>query len=179
MATPLPPGTIRFKDGGGLGGHNGLKSITQHLHSRDYERLRVGIGRPDRQKVVNYVLEPFSAEDKTLVDQALGEAVGGLELWLEKGIQPAMNQYNQKKNGKEPKEEQSKKDSNESEQNKKDSSEREPGNKENNENKQSKKDLENKITEQNNKEQVNKKDIADNIEDDNPEKNINNTESNQ
>lgn len=102
----LAEGVIRFKDGGGLGGHNGLKSITQHLHSQDFERLRIGIGRPDQQKVVNYVLEPFSQEHKKAVDQALDEAADGIDVWLESGIQTAMNQYNQKK--KEPKAEKQK-----------------------------------------------------------------------
>jgi PTH1 family peptidyl-tRNA hydrolase len=65
----LAEGVIRFKEGGGLAGHNGLKSIAHHLHSNDFDRLRVGIGRPEFQKVVNYVLEPFEKEKQELLDE--------------------------------------------------------------------------------------------------------------
>jgi PTH1 family peptidyl-tRNA hydrolase len=55
----IPPGQMRLKFGGGLGGHNGLKDITAHLGTQDYWRLRIGIGHPgDRNEVVNYVLKP-------------------------------------------------------------------------------------------------------------------------
>ena len=55
----LPPGQMRLKFGGGLGGHNGLKDITAHLGTQDYWRLRIGIGHPgDRNEVVDYVLKP-------------------------------------------------------------------------------------------------------------------------
>ena len=93
----LPEGTLRFKEGGGLAGHNGLKSISQHLHSNDFDRLRMGIGRPERQKVVNYVLEPFVSDKQELVDQAVKDSATGIGLWLKEGVQKAMNQYNQKK----------------------------------------------------------------------------------
>lgn len=93
----LAEGDIRFKSGGGLAGHNGLKSISQHLHSNDFERLRIGIGRPEQQKVVNYVLEPFNSEKKELIDKAVDLAVAGVDIWLSEGVQTAMNQYNQKK----------------------------------------------------------------------------------
>ena len=55
----IPPGQMRLKFGGGLGGHNGLKDITAHLGTQDYWRLRIGIGHPgDRNAVVNFVLKP-------------------------------------------------------------------------------------------------------------------------
>jgi PTH1 family peptidyl-tRNA hydrolase len=57
----IPPGQMRLKFGGGLGGHNGLKDITAHLGTQDYWRLRIGIGHPgDRDEVVDYVLKPMS-----------------------------------------------------------------------------------------------------------------------
>lgn len=93
----LAEGIIRFKNGGGLAGHNGLKSIAQMLNSNDFERLRIGIGRPDRQKVASYVLEPFPPDKKVLVEEAVEEGIAGISLWLEKGIDGAMNRYNQKK----------------------------------------------------------------------------------
>lgn len=63
----LPFGTIRLQRGGGLGGHNGLKSIKSHLGSDDFFRLRFGIGRPQRGSVASYVLLPFSKEEAPLL----------------------------------------------------------------------------------------------------------------
>ena len=75
----IPPGQLRLKFGGGLGGHNGLKDISAHLGTQDYWRLRVGIGHPgDRNEVVNYVLKPPRREERVEIDAALERA---LELW--------------------------------------------------------------------------------------------------
>ena len=72
----LPPGQMRLKFGGGLGGHNGLKDITAHLGTQDYWRLRVGIGHPgDRNEVVNYVLKPPRREEREEIDAALDRAL--------------------------------------------------------------------------------------------------------
>ena len=72
----LPPGQLRLKFGGGLGGHNGLKSLTAHLGTQDYWRLRVGIGHPgDRNEVVNYVLRPPRREESAEIDAALDRAL--------------------------------------------------------------------------------------------------------
>jgi len=76
----LPPGTLRLKQGGGEGGHNGLRSISQALGTRDYVRLRVGIGRPPgRQDAADYVLRDFAPAERpdlfvTLAEA--GEAIG-------------------------------------------------------------------------------------------------------
>ena len=68
----LPPGGIRLKQGGGNGGHNGLKDIQAHLTVPDFWRLRIGIGHPgDRNEVVNYVLKAPRKEEQTLIDGAL------------------------------------------------------------------------------------------------------------
>lgn len=75
----LPPGQLRVKFGGGLGGHNGLKDITAHLATQDFWRLRIGIGHPgDRDEVVNYVLKAPRREERELIDQAIGRA---LQAW--------------------------------------------------------------------------------------------------
>jgi peptidyl-tRNA hydrolase, PTH1 family len=75
----IPPGQLRLKFGGGLGGHNGLKDITAHLGTQDYWRLRIGIGHPgDRNEVVNYVLKPPRREERAEIDAALDRALG---LW--------------------------------------------------------------------------------------------------
>ncbi|WP_294987824.1 aminoacyl-tRNA hydrolase [Sulfuritalea sp.] len=72
----LPPGQMRLKFGGGLGGHNGLKDITAHLGTQDYWRLRIGIGHPgDRDEVVNYVLKPPRREECEEIDAALDRAL--------------------------------------------------------------------------------------------------------
>ncbi len=72
----LPPGQMRLKFGGGLGGHNGLKDITSHLGTQDYWRLRLGIGHPgDRNEVVNYVLKPPRKEEAEDIDAAIDRAL--------------------------------------------------------------------------------------------------------
>ena len=72
----IPPGQMRLKFGGGLGGHNGLKDITAHLGTQDYWRLRVGIGHPgDRNEVVNFVLKPPRREERDEIDAALDRAL--------------------------------------------------------------------------------------------------------
>jgi len=75
----IPPGQLRLKFGGGLGGHNGLKDSSAHLGTQDYWRLRIGIGHPgDRDEVVNYVLKPPRREEREAIDTALDRA---LDLW--------------------------------------------------------------------------------------------------
>ena len=72
----LPPGALRLKFGGGLGGHNGLKDITAHLGTQDYWRLRIGIGHPgDRNEVINYVLKPPRKEEAGEIDAAIDRAL--------------------------------------------------------------------------------------------------------
>ncbi len=72
----LPPGRAQLRFGGGLGGHNGLKSLTSHLGTQDYWRIRVGIGHPgDRNEVVNYVLKPPRKEERGEIDTAIDRAL--------------------------------------------------------------------------------------------------------
>ena len=72
----IPPGQLRLKFGGGLGGHNGLKDTSSHLGTHDYWRLRIGIGHPgDRNEVVNFVLKPPRREEQTMIDEALERAL--------------------------------------------------------------------------------------------------------
>ena len=72
----LPPGQMRLKFGGGLGGHNGLKDITAKLGTQDFWRLRLGIGHPgDRNEVVNYVLKPPRKEEQADIDAAIDRAL--------------------------------------------------------------------------------------------------------
>ena len=72
----LPPGGIRLKQGGGNGGHNGLKDIQAQLGSPDFWRLRLGIGHPgERNEVVNYVLKPPRREEQAEIDAALDRSL--------------------------------------------------------------------------------------------------------
>ena len=68
----LPPGAIRLKQGGGNGGHNGLKDIQAHLATPDFWRLRLGIGHPgERNEVINYVLKAPRREEQDLIERAI------------------------------------------------------------------------------------------------------------
>ncbi|MDE0927327.1 MAG: aminoacyl-tRNA hydrolase [Acidimicrobiales bacterium] len=91
----LPVGSLKVKAGGGLAGHNGLKSITAHLHTQDYLRVRIGIGRPPgRQSTSDHVLRrPGKAEGQELATIIL-EAADAVELILAQGVDVAMGQIN-------------------------------------------------------------------------------------
>ena len=72
----LPPGTVRLKEGGGHGGHNGLKDIVAHLGTRDFVRVRLGIGRPRHgMDAIDYVLQRPGADDRSLIDDAIGQVL--------------------------------------------------------------------------------------------------------
>lgn len=95
----LPVGQLRFKQGGGTGGHNGLKSIIQHLNSPDFDRLKIGIDRPKGpMEVKDFVLTPFSKEEEEALEEAMEKSVDAIGLWMLEGIDKAMNIFNQKKN---------------------------------------------------------------------------------
>ena len=87
----LPPGTNRIKQGGGHGGHNGLRDIISHLGSRDFFRIRVGIGHPgDSSQVINYVLHKPSAADLSAIDSANRDTLAVMPLVFEGRIDKAM-----------------------------------------------------------------------------------------
>ena len=91
----LPLGELRLRAGGSSGGHHGLESIEQHLGTRDYARLRVGIGRQrGAREITAYVLGRFSSTEAPLVDRVLTVAADQAETWLEAGIARAMSQFN-------------------------------------------------------------------------------------
>ncbi len=87
----LPPGAARLKQGGGHGGHNGLKDIIAHLGSKDFWRLRIGIGHPgERAEVVNYVLNAPRKEEQTLIEGAMQRAQDVAPLIIEGKLEAAM-----------------------------------------------------------------------------------------
>lgn len=87
------PGVAKFKQGGGHGGHNGLKDIINKLgNNADFHRLRIGIGHPgDRNKVTGFVLGKPPASEQKLIDEAIDEAARCTELWLKEDRLKAMN----------------------------------------------------------------------------------------
>lgn len=92
----LPQGTIRLRPQGGAGGHNGMRSIIEHLATDNFPRLRIGIGRPPGQMdPAAYVLQDFRPEEEAEMTLVRQEAADALELWLREGLPSAMNRYNQ------------------------------------------------------------------------------------
>jgi PTH1 family peptidyl-tRNA hydrolase len=91
----LPFGEIRLRPSGSSGGHHGLESIEQHLGTREFARLRIGIGRKDgAREITDYVLGRFSAAEAKLAEKVLTAAADQVECWLNAGIQKAMSQFN-------------------------------------------------------------------------------------
>lgn len=91
----LPLGEIRLRPSGSSGGHHGLESIEQHLGSRDYARLRIGIGRKDsRREIAGHVLGKLSASEMALMEKVLARAAEQVECWLAHGLPKAMSQFN-------------------------------------------------------------------------------------
>jgi PTH1 family peptidyl-tRNA hydrolase len=90
----LPFGTVRLKTGGGDNGHNGLRSVTAALGTRDYHRVRVGIGRPPgRMDPADFVLHDFSPTEKAQLPELLDRAADVVEVVLSRGIAAAQNEY--------------------------------------------------------------------------------------
>ena len=92
----LPLGKLRIRTNGSAGGHNGLKSIIQHLGSDQFPRLKVGVGgkpHPDYD-MADWVLSKFQGEDKKLMDETVKKAADAVECFLKDGPQKAMNRFN-------------------------------------------------------------------------------------
>ena len=90
----LPFGAVRLKRGGGAGGHNGLRSITQALGTPDYYRVRFGIGRPPgRMEAANYVLRDFATTERKDLLFHIDRAADATEMLLAKGLSAAQNAY--------------------------------------------------------------------------------------
>jgi PTH1 family peptidyl-tRNA hydrolase len=89
----LPLGTIRFRQTGSDGGHNGIKSIIETLGTLSVNRLRIGIGDPS-YGMVDYVLSPFSRQDRNIISEILPIVSDGVKCWITQGIERAMTLYN-------------------------------------------------------------------------------------
>lgn len=91
----LPPAVLRVKVGGGLAGHNGLRSIKQHLHTDEFMRVRIGVGKPpSKERGADHVLSKVSKRDREAMDVTLEDAADAVELIVSDGVQAAMNRYN-------------------------------------------------------------------------------------
>ena len=94
----LAPGKMRLRKNGSAGGHNGMKSIIQHLGTEAFPRVRLGIGeKPAQMDLADYVLGHFNKEEQALMKEAAQTAVEAVTCYIEHGIAETMNRYNGKK----------------------------------------------------------------------------------
>ena len=88
----LPPGRVRFKDGGGTAGHNGLRSIEAALRSRDFLRLRIGVGKPpSKEEGADHVLSKMSPDDRELIERSIERGVEAVHVLVREGLDAAQN----------------------------------------------------------------------------------------
>ena len=91
----LPPAALKVKAGGGLAGHNGLRSIKAALHTDEFLRVRIGVGKPvTKERGADHVLTGFSKRERTEIDVTLEEAADAVECILADGVEAAMTKYN-------------------------------------------------------------------------------------
>jgi PTH1 family peptidyl-tRNA hydrolase len=92
----LPVATLKVKFGGGLAGHNGLRSIKSHLHTDEFARVRIGVGKPPGGKDhgVDHVLKKFGKAERAEIDITIQRAADAVEAIVREGIDAAMNTYN-------------------------------------------------------------------------------------
>lgn len=94
----MPCGQLRIRRKGSAGGHNGIKSVQEHLGTSEFPRFKIGIGHPqrDNKAVINHVLHAFQGEEKALVEEAVKQMADALERWLKEDIDLVMQDYNKK-----------------------------------------------------------------------------------
>ncbi|HWC68217.1 MAG TPA: aminoacyl-tRNA hydrolase [Acidimicrobiales bacterium] len=91
----LPPGVVRVKAGGGLAGHNGLRSLTQHLKTQDYLRVRIGVGKPpSKERGADHVLRRIPKRERDALDVAVEVAADAVECIATEGVEAAMREFN-------------------------------------------------------------------------------------
>ena len=95
--TSLPCGSVRIREKGSHGGHNGIRNIIDQMGTDEFNRIKVGIGeKPSGWDLADYVLAKFNPDDLPLMEQGMDKAVQGVELMLSRGIKEAANRVNQK-----------------------------------------------------------------------------------
>lgn len=92
----LPVGSVRLRPGGSSGGHRGLESIEQALGTREYARLRIGVGAADRAELREHVLEAPAGDEGQMLELAADRAADAAECWLGEGILAAMSRFNRR-----------------------------------------------------------------------------------
>lgn len=93
----LPPGDLKIKAGGGLAGHNGLRSIKQHLKTEDFLRVRIGVGKPPSKEAgAGHVLSKVPKTERELLDVRVVDAADAVELIIGHGVDAAMQRFNGK-----------------------------------------------------------------------------------
>jgi PTH1 family peptidyl-tRNA hydrolase len=91
----LEPGAVKLKMGGGLAGHNGLKSISQHMGTNEYMRVRIGVGKPsNKEQGADHVLSSIPAAERKILDVAVETACDAVERIMKEGLDAAMREYN-------------------------------------------------------------------------------------
>ncbi len=90
----IKPGHLKLKENGSSGGHNGIKSIISNLGTEEFKRIRVGVGRPEFDSVIDYVLKKPSKEEQELIDEAQNNAVEAIKIYLKESFNKAMTLYN-------------------------------------------------------------------------------------
>ncbi|MCX7988000.1 MAG: aminoacyl-tRNA hydrolase [Thermodesulfovibrio sp.] len=90
----LPVGRIKIKKNGSSGGHKGVQSIIDLLGTRDFIRVKIGIGKEHNMETSDYVLSPFSKEQKTLIKQKISKAIDSIVTIITEGVDKAMSIYN-------------------------------------------------------------------------------------
>ncbi len=94
----LAPGELRVKAGGGLAGHNGLRSIAAHLKSQDFARVRIGVGKPDSKEFgKGHVLSKVPKRQRALLDATIADAADAVETIITEGVDAAMRRFNGKR----------------------------------------------------------------------------------
>lgn len=96
----LPVAALRVKSGGGLAGHNGLRSIKDHLHGDEFQRVRIGVGKPKtKEHGADHVLSRFSKRERAEIDVTIEQAADAVELIASEGVEAAMNRFNSSGSG--------------------------------------------------------------------------------
>lgn len=91
----LEPGAVKLKMGGGLAGHNGLKSVSQHIGTNDYARVRIGVGKPtSKEQGADHVLSSIPPAERKILDIAVETACDAVERIIKEGLDAAMREYN-------------------------------------------------------------------------------------
>ena len=91
----LEPGAVKLKMGGGLAGHNGLKSVSQHMSTNDYMRVRIGVGKPStKEQGADHVLSSIPPAERKILDVAVEIACDAVERIMKEGLDAAMREYN-------------------------------------------------------------------------------------